>query len=131
MKRTIVIAMLTALMVFADTSKAAEAAKDKSTPESKHEGKQKQMPFRGKVSAVDKTKKTVTMEGKEKGRTFQITSATKITKEGKPALLDDVIVGQTIGGLAKENAGKWEIVTLSVGANAKKGKDGENKGENK
>ena len=131
MKRSIVIAMLIAIMAFDVASKAAEAAKDKPTPESKHEGKQKQMPFRGKVSAVDKTKKTVTLEGKEKGRTFQITSATKITKEGKPALLDDVIVGQTIGGLAKENAGKWEIVTLSVGANAKKGKDGENKGENK
>jgi len=131
MKRSIVIVVLTAIMAFAATSKAAEDAKDKSASEPKHEGKQKQMPFRGKVSAVDKTKKTVTLEGKEKGRTFQITSVTKITKEGKPAVLDDVIVGQTIGGLAKENAGKWEIVTLSVGANAKKAKDVEKKAENK
>lgn len=129
MKRSIVIAMLTAVMACTGAARAAEPAKDKSTPESKHEGKQKQMPFRGKVSAVDKTKKTVTLEGKEKGRTFQITSVTKITKEGKPAVLDDVIVGQTIGGLAKENAGKWEIVTLSVGANAKKAKDVEKKAE--
>jgi hypothetical protein len=49
------------------------------------------------------------LEGKEKGRTFQITSATKITKDGKPAVTDDVLVGQTVGGLAKETAaGKWE-----------------------
>jgi hypothetical protein len=79
---------------------------------------------------VDKTKKTVTLEGKN--HAFQITSATKITKAGKPAVIDDVIVGQTVGGLAKETAaGKWEVVTLNIGANAGKAKDAEKKGENK
>ena len=133
MKKSIVLAVLTAAMFFTDpATRAAEGAKDKSAQTPKPEGKQKQMPFRGKVSAVDKTAKTVTLEGKEKSRTFQITSATKITKAGKPAVIDDVIVGQTVGGLAKETAaGKWEVVTLNIGANAGKAKDAEKKGENK
>ena len=124
---------MTAAMVFTGPStQAAEGAKDKSAQDSKSERKQKQMPFRGKISAVDKTAKTVTLEGKEKSRTFQITSASKITKDGKPAVIDDVIVGQTVGGLAKETAaGKWEVVTLNIGAKAGKAKDAEKKGENR
>src|SRR5437588_6062102 len=110
------------------TVRAAEAYKDKSAQAPKSENKPKQLPFRGKVSAVDKTAKTITLEGKEKSRTFQITSGTKITKDGKPAVMDDVIVGQTVGGLAKETAaGKWEVVTLTIGAKAGKAKDAEKK----
>ena len=133
MKDSIVLALLTAAMVFAGSAaQAAESAKDKSVQPPKAEGKQKQMPFRGKVSAVDKTSKTVTLEGKEKSRTFQITSATKITKDGKPAVMDDVLVGQSVGGSAKETAaGKWEVVTLNLGAKVGKAKDAEKKGENK
>jgi hypothetical protein len=130
MKKSIVLALLSAAMVFTGSaSQAAEGAKDKSTQAPKSERKLKQMPFRGKISAVDKTTKTVTLEGKEKSRAFQITSASKIIKDGKPAVLDDVMVGQTVGGLAKETAaGKWEVVTLTIGAKAGKAKDAEKKG---
>ena len=41
-------------------------------------------PFHGKLAAIDKVGKTITV-GK---RTFQITSETKIKKAGKPATLD-------------------------------------------
>jgi len=133
MKTTIMLALLTAALVSTGpATQAAEGAKDKSAQPPKSEGKQKQMPLRGKVSAVDKTTKTIVLEGKEKSRTFQITSASKITKDGKPAVIDDVIVGQTVGGLAKETAaGKWEVVTLNIGAKAGKAKDAEKKGENR
>ncbi len=133
MKKSIVLALLTAAMVLIGPAiQAAEGAKDKSAQTPKSERKQKQIPFRGKVSAVDKTAKTITLEGKEKSRTFQITSATKITKDGKPAVMDDVIVGQTVGGSARETAaGKWEVVSLNVGAKAGKAKDTEKRGENK
>ena len=133
MKTTIMLALLTAALVSTGpATQAAEGAKDKSAQPPKSVGKQKQMPFRGKVSAVDKTTKTIALEGKEKNRTFQITSASKITKDGKPAVIDDVIVGQTVGGLAKETAaGKWEVVTLNIGAKAGKAKDAEKKGENR
>ena len=133
MKKSIVLALLTAAMVFTGpATQAAEGAKDKPAEAPKSERKLKQMPFRGKVSAVDKTAKSVTLEGKEKSRTFQITSTTKITKDGKPAVISDVIVGQTAGGLAKETApGKWEAVTLNIGAKAGKAKDAEKKSENR
>ena len=133
MKKLLALAVLTALMTWASPgAPAAEGAKDKSPQASKSENKPKQMPFRGKISAVDKTAKTITLEGKEKGRTFQITSATKITKDGKPSVLDEVTVGESVGGLAKgDAAGKWEILTLNVGAKGGREKLDEKKGEKK
>ena len=132
MKKSILVALLGMALVCTGTAtQAAEGASDKPAQTPKPEGKQKQMPFRGKVSAVDKTAKTITLEGKEKGRTYRITSTSKITKGGKPAVLDDVVVGQSVGGLAKETAGKWEVATLNIGASAGKPKDGDKKVESK
>lgn len=75
-----------------------------------------QVPFRGKISAVDKTAKTITIEGKEKGRTIHVTSETKIRKAGKPATFDDATAGEEVGGLAKKSAdGKLEAISLRVG----------------
>ena len=117
MKKLFRLSLLVALIAgVPPTVRAAEGYKDKSTQAPKSENRAKQLPFRGKVSAVDKTAKTITLAGKEKGRTFQITSGTKITKDGKPAVLDDVTAGESVGGRAKENAaGKWEILTLNIG----------------
>jgi hypothetical protein len=132
MKKSLLVALLGVALVCPGTvTQAAEGANDKPAQTPKPDGKQKQMPFRGKVSAVDKTAKTITLEGKEKGRTYQITSTSKITKSGKPAMLDDVVVGQSVGGLAKEAAGKWEVATLSIGASAGNAKDAEKKAEHK
>ena len=51
---------------------------------------------------------------------------------GKPAVMDEVVVGETVGGLAKETAaGKWEIVSLNIGARAARVKDAEKHGEKK
>src|SRR5438552_9142035 len=124
MKKLFTLSVLIALIAgVPPTVRAAEAYKDKATQAPKSDNRPKQIPFRGKVGAVDKTAKTVTLEGKEKSRTFQITSATKITQDGKPAVIDDIIVGQTVGGSAKQTAaGKWEVVTLNIGAKAGKAK---------
>jgi hypothetical protein len=54
-------------------------------------------PFRGKLAAVDKTAKTIKL-GES---TYQITSQTKITKAGKPATLDDGVVGEEVTGYAR------------------------------
>ena len=118
MKKLFTLAVLVASVACVSSGlRAAEGSKDKPSQSPGSDNKPKQMPFRGKVSAVDKSAKTVTLEGKDKGRTYQITSATKITKDGKPAVLDAVTVGESVGGLAKLNAaGKWEVVTLRVGA---------------
>jgi hypothetical protein len=91
-------------------------AADKSADTPKAEKKAKHMPFKGKVSAVDKTAMTITLEGKEKARTFSITSQTRIQKDGNPAVVDDIKVGEAVGGQAAEgDGGKWEITTLNLG----------------
>ncbi len=133
MKKLFRLSLLVALIAgVPPTVRAAEGYKDKSTQAPKSENRAKQLPFRGKVSAVDKTAKTITLAGKEKGRTFQITSGTKITKDGKPAVLDDVTVGESVRGVAKENAaGKLEAVSLKVGAMAGNAKQNEKKSETK
>ena len=75
-----------------------------------------QMPFHGKIGSVDKPAQTITLEGKEKGRTIQITAATRIMKAGKPATFGDASVGEAVGGLVKKTAdGKLEAVSLRVG----------------
>ena len=86
-------------------------------------------PFRGKVSATDKTAKSVTLEG-EKAQTFLITSQTRIFKDRKPATFDDIMAGDMVGGRAQEKDGKWEAATINVGITPPaKPKEGEQKPE--
>ncbi len=70
-------------------------------------------PFHGNLSAVDKTEKTITV-GKS---VYQVTSETKISKDGKPAALEDGVIGEECGGYAKTNSvGKVVATTLRFGA---------------
>jgi hypothetical protein len=73
------------------------------------------LPFGGKLKAIDKIAKTITID-REKKNTFAITSETKITKAGKPATLDEAIVGENVGGLAVDKNGKLELLSLRLGA---------------
>jgi len=112
MKRLFGIAVLAAaVMAMPMLTHAADA-----TPPAKPEKKAKALPFHGTVGSMDKVAKTVTLEGKEKTRTFQITSETKIHgKDKKPATLNEVAVGDHVGGSSRETAdGKMELVTLNV-----------------
>jgi hypothetical protein len=91
-------------------------AADMSPDAPKAEKKGKHMPFKGKVSAVDKTAMTLTLEGKEKARTFYITSETRINKDGNPAVIGDIKAGDAVSGAAVESAaGKWDITKLNIG----------------
>lgn len=72
-------------------------------------------PFKGKLAAIDKVSKTISV-GK---RTFQITSETKIKKAGKPATLEDGVVGETVSGYVKPGAdGKLNATTVNFGPKA-------------
>src|SRR6266705_1222784 len=115
MKKLFSIALLGAFTAFLPMALLA-ADKPDEAPPVKAEKKARSTPFKGTVSAVDKAAKTVTLEGKEKARVFQVTSTTKIHKDKKPATLDDVAVGDRVGGAYRENAeGKMELVTLNTG----------------
>ena len=81
----------------------------------KAENKSKAGPFHGKLVAVDKGAKTITV-GK---RTFLITSETKLKKSGKPATLEDATVGEEVSGYVKPREdGKLAATTVSFGPKA-------------
>jgi len=70
-------------------------------------------PFHGKLAEVDKVAKTI----KVGESIYQITSETKITKAGKPATLEDGVVGEPVSGYAKPTeAGKMTATTVRFGA---------------
>jgi hypothetical protein len=72
-------------------------------------------PFRGKLAAVDKIAKTI----KVGESVYQITSATKITKDGKPAKLEDGVIGEPVSGYVKPTEdGKMPATTVRFGAKA-------------
>ena len=72
-------------------------------------------PFHGKLAAMDKIAKTI----KVGESVYQITSATKITKDGKPATLEDGVVGEPVSGYVKPTEdGKMPATTLHFGAKA-------------
>ena len=69
-------------------------------------------PFHGKLAALDKTAKTITV-GK---RTFQVTSETKIHKAGKPATFEEGVVGEEVSGYVKPtDDGKLVATTVNFG----------------
>ena len=69
-------------------------------------------PFHGKLAALDKSAKTITV-GK---RTFLVTAESKIHKAGKPAHLEDGVVGEPVSGYVKPTAdGKLVATTINFG----------------
>jgi hypothetical protein len=93
-----------------DTSTNAPAA----APVKKHGA-----PFHGKIAAVDTAAMSITVGE----MTIDVTSETKIMKNGQPATLSDLTVGDMAGGYyKKDDAGKMTATTLRVGAKMKKPK---------
>ena len=65
----------------------------------------------GKVSAVDTNAMTLTV-GKH---TFDITSETRIMKNGQPAILSEVAVDDKVGVSYKKSEGKLDAITINDG----------------
>jgi hypothetical protein len=101
------------------TAPKTEPATPKKKPKSEEESKGHGMQFHGKITAVNQVEKTITVKGKEKEHVLQITSHSKLSKEGKPATLADAVVGENVAGFAKETAaGKFEAVSIRLNAKA-------------
>ncbi len=92
---------------------AADKPADKPAAPAKGEKKgPRSLPFRGKVGAIDKDAKVITV-GERK---FHVTATTKFVKAGKPATLADAAVGDEVGGAYRESdSGKMELVSLRIG----------------
>jgi hypothetical protein len=73
----------------------------------------------GKVSMVDTNAMTITI-GKH---TYDITSETKINKNGEPAILSDIAVGDKVGVAYKKTAdGTLDAMTVNDGKKPEAGK---------
>jgi hypothetical protein len=115
-------------MSLAITLTAHAEKKEKAEPKGEAKGKAqapgqlkpKGVPYAGTLSA--KTAESVTIKKKVAEKTFTVTSATKITKAGKPATLADATVGEEAAVYAVENEAK----SLRLGAKPEK-TDGEKK----
>ena len=90
----------------------APALEKKSVKETQP-GKSAKLPFHGKLKAVDKVAKTISVGE----MTLQVTSATLITKGDKPATLEDGVVGEDASGsYLKGEDGKLTVSKLRFGA---------------
>jgi uncharacterized membrane protein len=97
-----------------DTTATSKKKAKKETTESKDTAAKKKSahPFKGKLASMDKAAKTITI-GKS---TYQMTSDTIITKAGKPATLEDGVIGEEASGYAKPGEdGKMIMTKLRFG----------------
>ena len=98
-----------------NSTNAPAASAPSSTPPVKPK-KSSSLVINGKASEVDTNAMTLTV-GKH---LFAVTSETKITKEGKPAILSDIIVGDKVGVAYKKTAdGKFDAATINDGKKSK------------
>lgn len=90
---------LTALALAANSLTAAEPPDKKpeaKAPVSKAERTGVAVPFHGPLKS--KTDASFTIEYRTKDLTIEVTSETKITKDGKPATLAETVVGDEVSG---------------------------------
>ena len=108
-----IVALLTAAVAITPLQLTAQTNKPAATKKQSKARTPSVTPFRGKLTAMDKTAKTISI-GK---RTIQITSETKIMNGDKPGVFDDGVVGENVTGGYRTEDGK--MVATKVTFNAK------------
>jgi hypothetical protein len=109
--KTLIASVLLVLASIALARSAETAAQTNKPPMKVPQG----MPFYGKVASVDKQLQILTLDGKEKTRLFYLTPATRIHRDKRPAKIDEVIVGQWVGGFVRPDAeGRPTVVSLNL-----------------
>jgi hypothetical protein len=79
------------------------------------------IPFHGMVSAVDQTKKTFTISGKEATRIFKVTDKTSILKGARAATMSDIVDNEEVSGAYWKNPdGTLEAKMVKLGPMEKK-----------
>ncbi len=129
MKKQIVLFAIVAATLI--TVPATVRAEDKpATPGAAEAGtpkpKKNVVPFKGNVSAVDATAKTVTLAS----QTLTVTSETKIMKGGQPATFADITVGEKVTGqYKKDDAGTLHATVIYIGGKPDTGADKKKKAD--
>jgi hypothetical protein len=78
--------------------------------------KQRHPPIHGKLAAVDLTAKTL----KVAETTYEVTATTRIMKSGKPATLEDGVVGEEVTISWQDQEGKKVATRVYFGARPEK-----------
>jgi hypothetical protein len=82
------------------------------TPAATPAPKKHSLPFHGKVASVDTAAMTFTVGT----MTIGITSTTKITKDGQPAVFSDITMGEMVrGAYKKDDDGKMNATLVRIG----------------
>ena len=113
--QVIIVCLLAGATLVSPNHAQSDAVKALPSTEAK-ETKAVRIPFSGKLNGIDKAAMSITLDGKAKKRTIRLTSATKILKAGKPATLEDAVVGDEVGGqLVRNSEGQEEALSLRLG----------------
>jgi hypothetical protein len=88
----------------------APAKKEKSSK------KPRTVPFHGKLKALDKSAKTLTVGS----RVFHVTSETRIYKEGTPGSMQDGVLGEPVSG-SYEKGPDGKLIAASIYFGGKRG----------
>jgi hypothetical protein len=71
--------------------------------------------FGGTITAFDATAMTLTLKGRTAETTVKVSSETKITKDGEPAVFADAKEGMRVTGSGKkQDDGSWIASTLRI-----------------
>ncbi len=117
-KWTFITLCAAAVLAMPALSRAQEDTNSAAAPApAKH--KKQSLPFHGNLAAVDTNAMTITVGS----MTFQVTSKTKITKDGQPAILADGVVGQPVSGAYRKTENATNATSIYFGAKAKKSTD--------
>ena len=94
----------------------AESTNSATRENNEDKPKQSNVPLHGKLKALDTTAKTITVGA----HIFQVTSETKISKHGQPAMLSDGVVGEEVSVLYRKGEdGSLQALTVHFGAKDK------------
>jgi hypothetical protein len=130
--RIIVLGLLAAALAVAPGQAFGQSTNKSKTAGEKAEGATKKKgggaPLNGKVAKVDKSAKTITVGE----TTVQITSETRIMKAGKPATLEDAVVGEEVGiYYVKGDDGKLTARSVRIGPRPEGAEKKEGQGKDK
>jgi hypothetical protein len=117
--RTAVLSMLAVLLLVACPVNSRSAEQKRGTNAvpraTEKEEKPRGMPFYGKVGAVDTQARTISLVSTEKVRLYHLTPSTRIHRDNVPAKLEDITIGQWIGGFVRpDENGRPAVVTLNL-----------------
>ncbi len=89
---------------------------EKSEKAAKAKKKRDTFPYYGAIGKVDEKAKTFTIVGKSSTRTFHVSGASKISRDGKAATLGEFKSGEQVSGACKYNKdageGHYSVVSM-------------------